>query len=58
MTTLYLFHPWIEPSPAAGTTVLVFGGWWDANVTSDLGDILGRFDSPLHSAIVQGALCT
>lgn len=27
-----------------------------AGVT-DLGDILGRFDTPLHSAIVQGALC-
>ena len=31
MTTLYVFHSWIEPSSTSATVLLAFGGWWDAD---------------------------
>lgn len=47
MTTVYLFHPWIEASETENTVVSVFGQWWD-------GDVSGGSDP--ESSLVGGKL--
>ncbi len=31
MTTIYLFHPWIEASETRDTVLSLFGQWWDGD---------------------------
>lgn len=34
MTTLYLFHPWIEASETGDTVLSLFGQWWDGDAAA------------------------
>jgi hypothetical protein len=49
MTTLYLFHPWIEASETGDTVLSLFGQWWDGDV-APAGGAFSIFDSPIITA--------
>jgi hypothetical protein len=66
MTTLYLFHPWIEASETGDTVLSLYGQWWDGDAAAPGGPITGlsrqgitditRGSNPVRAAQLDGAL--
>jgi hypothetical protein len=50
MTTLYVYHGFLEATPAAGTTLLAFGGWWEVSAGGGGGGPAGDEPTAIFAA--------